>query len=394
MVLKRSGVKSRLRFTLPVAAIVLLATNQCVEPYTPQPLLIPYSYLVVEGFLIDGEDPTVIKLTRTRTLASTQPQVAVERDAIVRIEEEQGNSVTLNNNNDGTYSASSLSLNTSKNYRLTINTEDGKEYASDFVPVKKSPAIDNLTWKEEVDGIQVSLSTRDPENKTTYYLWSYEETWQYNSAGYSVYKFVNGQIVEREFANELQTCWKQKRSNNIYLTSTARSSEDVVHNYKLHFVPQESRMLLHGYSLLVKQHAISRDAFDYWTNLKENNESLGTLFDRMPTRDLGNIRCTSHPEDPVLGFFSATSLGKKRIVILRQEILGPHLGYDSSEYIDCKVKIIPLKEISEARLKGLLLINREYDLVTQELIGYSTSTEFCIDCRLNGGTNVKPDYWR
>lgn len=153
-------------------------------------------------------------------------------------------------------------------------------------------------------------------------------------------------------------------------------------------------MLLLGYSLLVKQHAISQEAFDFWTNLKENNESLGSLFDRMPTRDLGNIRCISHPDDPVLGFFSATSIGKKRIVILRQEILGPRTGYDSSDYIDCKTKLIPLNEISEERLDGLLLIDREYDVVTQELTGYVASAAFCIDCRLNGGTTVKPDYWR
>jgi hypothetical protein len=396
MRIKQVDSSNRLWHSLPIwaAILILFVTSQCIEPYSPQPLLTEYNYLVVDGFLINGNKPTVIKLSRTQAVTNAKLPSVIERNAIVKIEEEAGNKITLNNNNDGTYSVPSMNLNVSKNYRLTISTEDGKEYASDFVPVNQSPAIDSLNWTEEVDGIRVSIFAHDPENKTTYYLWSYDETWQYSATDYSIYKFENGQIVQRELSNEIYTCWKEEGSNNIYLASTAQLSEDVIYNYKLHFVPQESRMLLQGYSLLVNQHAISREAFNYWTTLKKNNESFGTVFDRMPSRDLGNIHCESHPEELALGFFSATSISTKRIVILRQELLGPHFGYDPSEYSNCKSEIIPLNEINEARLKGLLLIDRKYSLTTQELIGYSASSAFCIDCRLNGGTTTKPSFWR
>ncbi len=372
---------------------MVFLVSHCIEPYKPKVIQTDYGYLVVEGMLIQGDQPTVIRLSRTQSIDQKQ-ETTKEAGAFVRVEDESGNSFELTNDGDGTYSVPNLSLDRSKNYRLRVFTPNEREYASEFVSIQQSPDIDEVTWTEDDKGLQFFVSTHDPANLTNYYLWTFDETWEYSSLFYSIYKLENGQIVTRQLSNELYYCWRSEASHNIFLTNTFALRESVVKNFKLHFLPEESRKLIYGYSLLVKQHALTKEAYEYWETLKKNNESLGSIFDRTPSQDFGNLRCVSHPDEPVLGYFSATTIGTKRIFVDRQDVSGPHFRYEEDpSFDDCIEKILPLSQLNAQGLKGYLLIDRKYDLISQELVGYSVATTKCVDCREHGGSNLKPDFW-
>ncbi|MEO5998783.1 MAG: DUF4249 family protein, partial [Chitinophagaceae bacterium] len=47
----------------------------------------------------------------------------------------------------GVYSADALNFNPVQKYRLRIKTAAGTEYLSDYVELKKTPAIDSVNWK-------------------------------------------------------------------------------------------------------------------------------------------------------------------------------------------------------------------------------------------------------
>ncbi|MBA4058082.1 MAG: DUF4249 domain-containing protein, partial [Marivirga sp.] len=235
----------------------LLLVSACIEPYLPPLIESPNGILVVDGFLV-ANDSSVIKLSRTTALndvVSAEP----ERGASVEIESENGNKYTLINKNNGMYVAPPLDLDPSDNYRLHIRTGDTYEYLSDYVPLKQSPLLDSVTWKEEQahDRIEFNVYSHDPLNKTHYYLWTYDETWKYVSKWRSVYYYESGNIIPRKSADELYECWKTNKPKNIYLNSTNSLSQDVVYNFPLFSIPQTSRKLYFGYSILVKQFALT-----------------------------------------------------------------------------------------------------------------------------------------
>ncbi len=383
-----------MRYTTRIIICLCLFINGCVEPYMPSVIITDYNYLVVDGFLV-GNDSTFITLSRTQAIANANTFEA-EPQALVQIESESGKIYSLVEKNNGLYVAPPLALGLTDRYRLRIKTTNSREYLSEYASILSSALIDSVTFEEdrEKDAIDFKIFAHDEENNSPYYLWTYDETWMY-SAGYSVYYYQGGQMLPRARADEFYFCWKTLPGNNIYLHSTTALSEDVVHDYHLFSMPQTSRKLYHGYSILVKQYALTEEAYEYWTLTKKNSESLGNLFDPMPSQAASNIRCVSHPDELAIGHFSASTVNKKRLLFTRSEITGPSSGpYSPTGYEDCEWVILELADISSETLQGKLVGDRYYDLITQELIGYTVAPEECVDCRFQGGTTKKPDYWR
>jgi hypothetical protein len=387
-----SSIKFNLRWVKNLTIAILFLLNGCVEPYLPTTIVSDYDYLVVDGFLI-GNDSTHIKLSRTQTVGDPIAGEG-ERNALVEVQAEHGNRYRLLEMENGLYVAPPLDLYASEKYRIYIQTDDSHEYYSDYVALKPSPSVDSVTWEQNLDGdfVQFNIFSHDPQNNTHYYLWTYDETFKYTSVDYSVYYYENGMMVPRLSSDEIYNCWKTNNNNNIFLYTSTSLAEDVVHDYELLRIPQYSRKLYFGYSILVKQYALTEEAYDYWLLTKSNSENLGTMFDPMPSQALGNIKCISNPAELVIGYFTATSVEKKRVFINRGNLAGPTTRlYDPLE--PCPLQIFPLEGISAQSLVGKLVGDRIYDPITLELLGYEVYPAECVDCRLKGGVLQKPDYW-
>ena len=372
--------------------IIAFVAAGCIEPYSPRIITSDYRFLIVDGFLVSN-DSTLIKLSRSQLIYDTKPFEA-ESEAFITIEGENGFTYTLYEKIKGLYVAPALSLDPAFRYRLHIRTSDASDYVSEFVPLLKSPELDSIVFEEAVDDeINFQIYAHDPENIVRYYYWTYDETWQY-SGGYSIYKWENGQIVPRDYAGELLFCWKSNFINNFYLHATPSLSDDIVYRYPLMTIKQTSRKLYYGYSINVKQYALTREAYDYYNLTKKNSESLGTMFDPQPSQALGNIKCTSNPQQIAIGYIAASTVQKKRLFFTRHDISGPETApYEPLTDMDCDPEILELDNISDVTLEGKLIIDRHYDPVTQIFLGYLIGPEECIDCRFGGGTLQKPDYW-
>src|SRR6478609_804593 len=108
---------SKIRVKILFFFAVLILTGSCIESFRPPTSLTQFSYLIVSGFLIDGEDSTVIKLSRTQTLAN-KPDEIREFNANVQIEEDNGTIHLLEDRKDGSYAMAPLSLNQQTRYRI------------------------------------------------------------------------------------------------------------------------------------------------------------------------------------------------------------------------------------------------------------------------------------
>jgi hypothetical protein len=111
-----------------------------------------------------------------------------------------------------------MNLNPASKYRLRIRTTDSKEYLSAFVSLIQTPAIDSITWAPIDNGVQIYVNTHDPANKTWFYRWDFQETWEYHSA-FSTSLIYRNDVMQSRTPEEtkIYTCWKNASSTGINL---------------------------------------------------------------------------------------------------------------------------------------------------------------------------------
>ncbi|HEX5024415.1 MAG TPA: DUF4249 domain-containing protein [Agriterribacter sp.] len=375
-------------FCYMLLCIVFLSAASCKEKYDLPQTVANKDYLVVEGFIDGGNDSTFITLSRTVTPGDTT-QIKMEQGAIVSVEGESGENFGLNEIAAGQYATAPLPLNPQGKYRLAITTRNGKAYQSDYVDVKKTPAIDSISWSREPNGVQLYVNTHDDENQTKYYNWEYDETWEYYSFYYSIWEYKNGTMDYRNNPNLLFRCWQSYKSSNIIIGSSAKLSKDIIYNQPISFIPDDSWKLSSRYSIIVKQRALSKGAYEYLQNVKKNSEQLGSIFDPQPSTSNGNIHCMSDAQETVLGYVYSSTLVEKRIFITASEVKDWKYHFWCEQEISVKNDPDSLKIYFE----GQLYIPTTEIRVGPFIESYKASTRFCVDCTVRGGSSEKPDFW-
>jgi hypothetical protein len=375
-----------------LALVLFLGGSSCLDPFAPPAISTNYNYLSVGGRMLGGsKDSTVIRLTRSRTLSDISAY-GTELLATVQLEASDGVRYTLTESGDGYYYLPPTDFDGTKKYRLKIKTLHAKEYESDFVPLKPTPAIDNFTWKQDEQAINFYISTHDESNETRYYQWFYDETWKYNSFRPSQWVLKDHKVIIRDPSTELYYCWNNHRGIETVLKNTSALSQDVINDFQVFQVSNSSRKLYYEYSVLVHQYALTEEAYQYWNSVKSNSEHMGGLYDPLPAQAQGNIHSVSDPSEPVIGFFSACIPTQKRISFTRQEINGPSRDYEPSGYEDCTGDFVPIENVPDG-LTGWIIIQDAWDPTGQFLIGYGVASEQCMDCRFKGGVTKRPNYW-
>lgn len=369
--------------------ISMLAINfgGCVELYNPPEASTNHRYLVVNGFLNASDGSVNITLSHSLTLADDASPEMVS-GARVAVENELGESFSLTEQSEGTYQLTALDIDMALRYRLTIET-GSKDYASELVPVTQAPPLDSITWIKEDNAVTIFVHTHDPENNTRRYLWEFRETWMYNSAVPSHFIFENGAISMR--GENIYTCWKTMPSTKIMIASSESLDRDVISEFPLTKIGFGSPKFRTRYSIQVLQYALTKDAYQYWQQLRDNVSETGGLFDAQPSRITGNFRSATDPKEPVLGFFSACAAQEARIYINSRDI--PQIVFpDETDYSHCNVDTLLLADVPA--FDGSKLLGTDVRLQPSDfLIGYLISTPECVDCRLTGGVNVKPQFW-
>ncbi len=362
--------------------------TSCKKAYNPPAANVNYKYLVVNGTILNSPDsPTVIALSRTVQLTDSTTASSPEPGATVSIQGKDGEVYPLAEIAGGRYVSTPLILNYAEQYQLKITTSNGSRYASDFVALLQTPPIDSVTSQQE-NGVGVYVSTGDPSDKIKYYRWDYLETYQYRSPFDRTIAEKNGLIYFVDSTNQTYNCWRNENANSILIASTVALKNSVVVDAPLTTIPANSVKLSVRYSILVKQYAITADAFQYLDVLKKNTENLGSIFDAQPTQLSGNVHCISNPKEIVIGYVMASSLQQQRIFINRYQLSGWNYVYDGPS---CDEVIIT------QNAGNFLLYNYAdtsygpYYFISPNLLDLAKNP--CVDCTTMGGSTVKPTFW-
>lgn len=382
------------RRTLRVVFTLTLSLAGCIEPYNPPEVQTSEHYLVVDGQVDSGNGTAHVFLTYTQSLDSEGPP-PLESGASVSIEINDTQVVPLSETSAGNYAASSMSINKGDKCRLIITTAGGKEFVSEVVAAKISPAIDSITWDAKETELNINVTTYDPTNETRFYRWKYEETIRYRSAFYSTFIWDPdlGDVRVRKNGEEIFECWRTIPSTAINVFSTKGLASDIVNKYELVSQPANSWKHQLQYSILVHQYAIDEAEYNFWNQLRKNTESIGSIFDPQPSQLTGNIKAVNPGNGKVLGYFSVSTTTEQRIYIRGDEL--PYTTFDNG-YGNCSylaIDTILLGEYYQSS-KRALLIAAVFDEAGIRVIGYTTFSDYCIDCRIvHEGTTVKPDFW-
>ena len=371
-----------------LCAVLFLCVSACKQPYTPPAGRESASYLVVNGFINGGSDSTVISLSRTRSLEDSV-HAHPELRAQVVVLGEFGETYFLQDEGQGRYANPALNLSPYEKYQLEILTSDGKKYLSDSVPLKISPSIDSISWIQDTTnsadskkGVTIYVNTHDPSGNTRYYQWDYVETWEHDAAYQSFFLLVNTSVVARNADQFTYRCWTTVPSNNLTLSSSAKLSEDIIFMNPLIFIPQGDIKLGFKYSIFLRQYAVTKEAYEYWENLKKNTELTGSIFDPQPSQLTGNIHCVTNPDEPVLGWLTASTVQQQRIFIDNTQLA----QWGFSVLGDCSV-VIGSFDDPTFRSMG-------YRPIAVYLgSAYTAAFPSCLDCTSRGGNTIKPVFW-
>ncbi len=375
------------KFMYLASTILLIAS--CRETYTPPEVTVDQNILVVEGFIQVNADSSFFKLSRSQKLGTgvlnksetlAKIYILTSSDAVLAQSVEKPN---------GQYAIRSSAVMANQSYKVKIVTKDAQEYITNIIAAKTTPAIDSVSWKIDADknGIQFYVSTKDVTNKTVYYKWDCEQVWENRAYLESFYKYLGGLNMQvRDSADQIYRCWRSNSIAGIFIGSSAKLNSDIIENEKLYFVAKGSDKFNARYSVLVKQSSLTKDAYEYWQQLKQMTELGGSVFDVQPTQLYGNINCITNPSLPVIGFISASEVTTKRIFIDQSQLI----SYTVSNLANCDVQSIPGHPDSF----NLYFNVRKYVPIAGDIAGgYLGTTNNCGDCRVFGGTTVKPAFW-
>jgi len=372
-----------------VCALLFFIATQCKKPYEPVVFTRGDNYLVVDGFINTSPGGiTTIVLSRTKNLTDTVVNIP-ERSANVVIQNATGTTWPLpETGTNGNYVSNALTLDNNGQYKIVITTANNKQYQSDLVPARQTPAIDSVGWRQDSKGINLYVNTHDPANNTRYYRWQYVQTWEYHSQLETIWGIANGLVYVRTPAEQVHICYNTNLSSNILIGSSAALGQDVISEGLLGTILQNDSTLQYRSSFLVKQYALTAPAYFYWQIIQKNSEALGTLFDLQPSQLEGNIHAVTNAGEPVVGYISATTLQEKRIFINNADLQNWQPAAGS---YNCTLVNIPQNPVN------FLIVDYPdtsyapwYYISMGPLV---LAKKVCVDCTLSGGVNVKPSFW-
>lgn len=379
--------------------LTALLMHGCIEPYEFEAETYE-NVLVLEANLTD-------ELKRQEVLLSTSFMIGEEAPvpqsgADVRITDDSGNEYLFEEVTPGRYeSAEEFAAIDGRSYRLIITTPEG-QYVSDDTRLQESTGIDNLyasrTTHNGIDGVALQVDNYNPADAARYYRYKFEETYKIISRFSHLYDLVydNG-FIEVPKTKEETTCYNTVASNDIILASTTSLQENNLEGFLVRFIDSRNPISSRRYSILVKQYALSPEAFAYYETLKELSGSDNVFSQNQPGFVTGNIYNVNDPEEKVVGMFNVSSVSSKRIYFNYSDFYSPE---DTRPYFtdDCYIdtpSIIPPPRADN--LIALLELGWVKYLgpsgVTGEDVGpYRVVNAECVDCTLLG-TNEVPDFW-
>lgn len=364
--------------------IALWGLSSCIEKYFPSDILEKEDNYVVSGRITNAQEYHLIKISKTSPITLPQNRPALDCEVKV-IDSENNVFISDSSTRDGGYyvRVEQEFLEIGKAFKIVIRTPEGMDIESSFDTLRLVPDIKNL-YVQRLDkpttdpkiierGVQFKVDLEADDNFGRFFNWEMEVTYEYRSA-YPITHTYDGNINQLPIDYSLYYCWKTEQIKDFFPLSTKALNDNSFVGHNLHFVNNRTQKLVHQYSVLLYQSAISEAYFNFLDQVKRNSSDQEGLFGTQPITVVGNLTSTSHPETRVLGFFSVESFKSHRFFF--SNVMDVPFEIPPS----C-IPYMPLRGFSAFDDPSQYPIYLTYD--KDGLLGVIARS--CIDCRMQGG---------
>lgn len=302
-------------------------------------------HLVVEA-TFSNIDSSYVRLSYSQPYALTYNKF--ETKAHVFIRSEQGEIINFYHYKSGLYRPlDNRAAEIGHTYQLHIQVGEDT-YESEKVKMLPPVPIDTvytefaevqvgIPGKKEkalMPGYNFFLDFTDPDEQRNYYRWSVSSVIEVYTQPWNYVNYECRGCPRLQPKDCCGHCWVYERSQLYNVKSDRLTNGRQNLRQELHFAPFE-RDLGAQYRLTVYQHSISEAAYNFFKVVEQQRQSTGTVFDPPPSQLKGNIYNVNNPEEQVIGYFDASSVSKKEVVIFRKDIHEPNV----KEYVypdDCR----------------------------------------------------------
>ena len=364
-------------YFLLLAGYACLILSGCITEYEAKGLYEVKDILVVEGIITEGE--SVITLSRSVNITDESPTwVVYVNDATVSVECDDGTRVQADYRYNGQYVIPMGELNFDRVYRLKIEVDEedrsGIEYCSDYMRPIRTPEIDRVFWSKRERGqpVNIHVATHSTDEETLYYRWSYREDWEIVS---------DLQSLDDDYPTH---CWNGTNSRGLLIGSAERTVFGQLMNIILEISPSDRKLEV-LYRIRVKQNAISKQAYDYYANIKMNAWQTPNIFAPIQSELKGNITCTTDPDRPVIGYVDFSLTTQSELYISRIDQAYEYTTRDCTP-VSQDTLMAWFMHVPETYVPFYWL---------NEMNGDSTLFYVfnrCVDCTFFG-TTIKPEDW-
>ncbi len=383
----------------------------CIEEFTPKTEEFS-DFLVVEATITNEMKHQKIYLNRTYAFEDETP--LPETNAQVMVLDGASNQHTFVESEPGVYTSTQpFNAVSAADYQLNITTQSGESFSSNRMELPKGSAIDSLYVERIVtdlgeEGVGIFVDNFNDQDASKNYRYEYVETYKIIAPDWNATTLINipdiicPRTIKVGREREERTCYTSKSSNDIILASAENFDENRIRRFLVRFINRENYILSHRYSILVRQHVESNQAFSFYSALKEFSSSESVFSETQPGFLEGNLHSNSDTSNKVLGYFDVSKISEKRI-FFNYEDLFP--GEDLPPYADPCVKAAPkIAEGHGADPRCILASLVDLDLIryVTDNPGYTgpqgeggpflTVPRICGDCTVLGTTEV-PEFW-
>ncbi|MGE6354750.1 DUF4249 domain-containing protein [Flavobacterium sp. NPDC079362] len=393
--------------------LVLSSVLGCTTPYQYQTNGFEDA-IVIEATITNEYKHQEIKLSRTYKLEEKTP--TFETKATVFITDDLGTKYDFQETKDLYVSSDQFQASPDRQYQLHVRTSNGRSYVSTTEKLPQQTQINSLESKAVTKngelGVEITVNSADPTNKSRYYRYEYEETYRVVAPKWYYQKAVpvlftpgtkpRGKVVFEDRTSEARICYLSQKSNELILTNTNQLSEDRVINFPVRFISSKDPIIRSRYSILVKQYVQSLAAHTFFETLKEISNNGSILSQTQPGFFYGNINPVDNPGEKVIGYFEVSSYSEKRLFFNFIDVLPgqfiPKYQYDCPAPIPVADKDSYIYKycFDEPPCQGDVILNllasglRTY--FPDESGDYILYPIECGDCT-SFSSNIKPLFW-
>ncbi|MCP1385434.1 DUF4249 domain-containing protein [Runella salmonicolor] len=276
--------------------------------------------LVVDGMITNEAPPYNVKLTYTGVYEASNRinENQAVSGARVSITDDQGLKTQLEQvlEEPGKYQTNDPQYwgRVGRSYTLTVELPNGEVYESSPEKLMAVPEIDKLYSEftengsgDQRVGYNVFLDAKDPKDAPNYYRWQ--------AIGYRM-RLATGVLNPFSGAMENKQCWQSFKKETIDIETDVDFDGNTIQKRLMLYSPAYSNG---QYLIEVTQMSLSREVYQFWRRMNEQLTRTGSIFDPLPSPVEGNISLKTNPNKLALGYFGASAVSKKRLIIFETD---------------------------------------------------------------------------